>query len=117
MKPLRESIEEYVAMRRALGFKLREDGVVLADFATFMEQHGADRITIRLALAWAQAPQATRPAYWAARLRFVRGSRVTTSQSILAPKFRRSICCLTGRSARVPTSTRTRKSSACSTAH
>jgi len=73
MKPLRESIEEYVAMRRALGFKLRDDGAALADFATFMEWHGADRITTRLALAWAQAPQATQPAHWAARLRFVRG--------------------------------------------
>ena len=73
MKPLRESIEEYVTMRRALGFKLREDGAALADFATFMERQGADRITTRLALAWAQAPQATQPAHWAARLRFVRG--------------------------------------------
>jgi integrase len=73
MKPLRESIDEYVAMRRALGFKLREDGAALADFATFLERHGADRITTRLALAWAQAPQATQPAHWAARLRFVRG--------------------------------------------
>jgi len=73
MKPLRESVEEYVATRRGLGFKLREDGAALADFATFMERYGADRITTRLALAWAQAPQATQPARWAARLRFVRG--------------------------------------------
>lgn len=73
MKPLRESIEEYVTMRRALGFKLREDGAALADFATFMERQGTDRITTRLALAWAQAPQAAQPAHWATRLRFVRG--------------------------------------------
>jgi len=73
MKPLRESIEEYVTMRRALGFKLREDGAALADFATFMERQGTDRITTQLALAWAQAPKAAQPAHWATRLRFVRG--------------------------------------------
>ncbi|HEU0201713.1 MAG TPA: tyrosine-type recombinase/integrase [Burkholderiaceae bacterium] len=73
MKSLRESIDEYIAMRRGLGFKLRDDATALADFATFMEQHETDRITTHLALAWAQAPQTVKPAVWATRLRFVRG--------------------------------------------
>jgi len=73
MKPLRESIEEYITMRRGLGFKLRGDATALADFAAFMEQQGTDRITTRLALAWARAPQTVKPEVWAARLRFVRG--------------------------------------------
>jgi integrase/recombinase XerD len=73
MKPLRESIDEYIAMRRGLGFKLRKDAAALADFAAFMEQHGTDRITTRLALAWAQAPRTVKPPVWAERLRFVRG--------------------------------------------
>jgi hypothetical protein len=36
MNTLRQSIEGYLAMRRSLGFKLREAGTMLPDFATFM---------------------------------------------------------------------------------
>ncbi len=37
MNTLREAVQEYLALRRSLGFKLREDGARLADFATFNE--------------------------------------------------------------------------------
>jgi integrase len=60
-------------MRRSLGFKLREAGTALTDFATFLEQHHASYITQALALAWAQRPSHTQPANWAQRLSFVRG--------------------------------------------
>ncbi len=33
MNTLRQSIKEYLAMRRSLGFKLREAGTMLPDFA------------------------------------------------------------------------------------
>jgi chorismate-pyruvate lyase len=45
MNSLRQSIEEYLAMRRSLGFKLREAGQALADFAAFMERRRASYIT------------------------------------------------------------------------
>ena len=72
MKPLREAVQEYLSMRRALGFKLQKAGQALVDFVAFMEKHRASYITQRLALAWAQQPQDVLPAYWAQRLSYVR---------------------------------------------
>lgn len=73
MKPLVEAIEEYLALRRSLGFKLRSAGAALMNFAAFMEQQQARSITTRLALNWAQQPRDAQPALWAQRLSFVRG--------------------------------------------
>jgi integrase/recombinase XerD len=73
MTTLRQVVEEYVRMRRNLGFKLRDAGKGLLDFVRFMEQHHASYITQALALEWAQQPLHVQPAYWAQRLNFVRG--------------------------------------------
>ena len=73
MTTLRQAVQEYVRMRRALGFKLHEAGKGLLDFVTFMERHRAASITQALALAWAQQPSNVQPAHWAQRLSFVRG--------------------------------------------
>lgn len=50
MVSLRQSMEEYLAMRRGLGFKLQEAGLRLKDFVSFMEDRRAHRITSALAL-------------------------------------------------------------------
>ena len=55
MNTLREAVEDYVAMRRALGFKLREAGKGLVDFAGFLQKEHASYITVPLALKWATA--------------------------------------------------------------
>jgi integrase/recombinase XerD len=73
MNTLRQAVQEYLSMRRGLGFKLQETGKGLLDFVTFMEQHRASYITQALALAWAQQPLNVQPAHWAQRLSFVRG--------------------------------------------
>jgi len=73
MNTLRHAVEEYVAMRRSLGFKLREAGKGLEQFITFLEQRNASYITQQLALEWAQQPAQVQPAHWAQRLSFVRG--------------------------------------------
>jgi len=73
MNTLRQAVDEYLTMRRDLGFKLREAGKALPDFVTFMEQHRALFITQSLALAWAQLPVNVQPARWAQRLSYVRG--------------------------------------------
>jgi integrase len=73
MNTLRQAVAEYLNMRRNLGFQLREAGKALPDFVTFMEQQHAPFITQALALAWAQQPLDTQPAYWAQRLSIVRG--------------------------------------------
>jgi len=69
---LREAVEDYLTMRRSLGFKLRDMGYCLQYFASFMEQEGASIITAELALRWAQQPRGVLPAHWATRLSFVR---------------------------------------------
>jgi integrase/recombinase XerD len=73
MKTLRKSVQEYLSLRRSLGFKLLEAGKGLLDFVAFMERHHASYITSALALAWAQQPAGVEPAHWARRLCFVRG--------------------------------------------
>jgi integrase len=72
MTNLRQAIEEYLAMRRSLGFKLREAGTGLLDFAAFMERRRASYITQALALAWAQEPTNAQPSHWASRLCYIR---------------------------------------------
>jgi integrase/recombinase XerD len=72
MTPLRKAVENYLTMRRSLGFKLRDMGYNLHHFVSFMEQQGASIITTELALRWAQQPRKAQPAHWATRLSFVR---------------------------------------------
>ena len=72
MNSLRESVRDYLAMRRSLGFKLHDAGVGLQDFAEFMEQQQATYITTSLALIWAQKTT-LKSAECARRLCFVRG--------------------------------------------
>jgi integrase len=72
MNALRRSINDYLVMRRSLGFKLQKAGRALVDFATFMEHHRASYVTQALALEWAQEPHNVLPACWASRLSHVR---------------------------------------------
>jgi len=73
MTRLRSSLQDYLKMRRGLGFKLYDAGIGLRDFVAFMERKRASHITTRLALDWAQKPKTVQPAEWARRLSFVRG--------------------------------------------
>lgn len=73
MNPLQESIQDYLALRRSLGFQLRDAGICLAKFAAFLEARDATHITTQLALEWAQQSRSVQPATWAQRLSYVRG--------------------------------------------
>jgi integrase/recombinase XerD len=73
MNTLRESLQDYLALRRSLGFKLRSAGICLAKFATFLEERGAAHITTQLALQWVQQSASAQPATRAQRLGYVRG--------------------------------------------
>ena len=73
MTSWRKRVEEYVELRRSLGFKLLDAKVGLIKFASFLQQRRAVRITIPLAMEWAQQDKTARPAEWARRLSFVRG--------------------------------------------
>jgi integrase len=73
MKPLQESIQGYLALRRSLGFKLQEAGPCLAKFAAFLETRDAAHITTALALEWVQQTPSLQPATAAQRLGHIRG--------------------------------------------
>lgn len=73
MITIEQSIQDYLALRRNLGFKLRDAGLCLAKFAVFLEARSAAHITVALALEWAQQSPSMQPATCAQRLGYVRG--------------------------------------------
>jgi integrase/recombinase XerD len=73
MSRLQQALDDYLTTRRALGFKLREHGTLLAGFVDYLERAGAPTVTVELALAWATLPKNVDPYRWKARLTMVRG--------------------------------------------
>ncbi len=73
MNTLRTLLEDYLVMRRALGFKLRTEGTGLTTFVSYVEAAGIDHITNEVALSWARLPESVQSVQWAKRLGFVRG--------------------------------------------
>jgi len=71
MKPLRQAIDDYLRLRRSLGFKLRDRADDLRDFASFLEQKAAPFVTTELAMEWAMQPADPQPSDGAQRLSFV----------------------------------------------
>jgi len=72
MSSLSRYLEEYLALRRRLGFKLRDAGCELHKFVRFAQKANASFITTKLALAWATQSTGCQPAYWTTRLGMVR---------------------------------------------
>ena len=72
MSELRKSLRGYLALRRALGFKLKTQGYLLHRFVDFADEQGASIITRDLALRWAMAPPHGRPAHYGRRMHVVR---------------------------------------------
>jgi len=73
MTPLRQALDDYLQIRRQLGFDLKATEHHLTDFVGFLEQAGAERITTELALSWAQLPVDAHPHWCKRRLGMVRG--------------------------------------------
>lgn len=73
MNALRQALEDYLTIRRSLGFELKTEGRMLADFVRFANKAGLDTITTEVALAWASLPANGSPGWQARRLRMVRG--------------------------------------------
>lgn len=73
MTELGQHLQDYLGLRRGLGFKLDRAGRLLSQFVTFCEQDGAEVVSVELALSWATAPDRC-SAMWAAnRLCVARG--------------------------------------------
>jgi integrase len=73
MTALRHEAVQYLALRRALGFKLVDTERLLMQFITHLEQTGATRITTDAAVVWARKSVRAKPLYWRRRLCVVRG--------------------------------------------
>lgn len=84
MNGLRKDLEEYLNIRRKLGFKLQRAGKLLHDFVGLAEKEGVSFITSELSLRWATQPIDCQPAWSAARLGIVRG--FAQYQSVIDPR-------------------------------
>ena len=73
MSTLHQAAEDYLAIRRSLGFKLVAEGYLLASFVSYAGRAGARQLTTDLALDWATLPAGKDPVWCAKRLGVVRG--------------------------------------------
>lgn len=73
MSGLHGKLEEYLAVRRAMGFKMARHEKLLAQFTSFLAENGEAAVTIENALTWAALPAGARPRWHALRLSAVRG--------------------------------------------
>lgn len=71
MNNLQDHLEGYLALRQALGYKLRTHRSSLKNFVQFASEKKATTITTQLALAWAMKPDGANPKWWAYKLRMV----------------------------------------------
>ncbi len=70
---LRASAGQYLAWRRAMGYRLdRHDGLI-GQFLDYLELQQEPRITVEHALTWACLPSRARPRWHTARLAAIRG--------------------------------------------
>ncbi len=90
MSELRDALDDYIAVRRALGFHLRLPARSLRNFVTFVEANKVTYITTALAVRWATEPRDAQPATWAWRLgmvrRFASWRRVTDPRTEVPPE-------------------------------
>lgn len=70
---LRRQLEDYLGLRRALGYRLERPEKLLNQFLGHLEAAGQDVVTVEAAVAWAQLPAGGAPNWWGYRLSVVRG--------------------------------------------
>lgn len=73
MSTLRDSLADYLTMRRALGYKLHRPQKLLPQFLDYLGGLGAERVTVENAVAWARLPTGGSASWWARRLSAARG--------------------------------------------
>jgi len=73
MSTLHQTLDDYLRVRRALGFALEREGHLLPQFVSFLERHGSSYITTSLAIRWAIASPGVSPSWSNTRMGMVRG--------------------------------------------
>jgi integrase len=66
------AVADYLATRRAMGYKLAYQGQMLTQFAAYLDAVGAEHLTICHAVDWAKQPPDAKRSWWAVRLSTVR---------------------------------------------
>lgn len=84
MNSLRTAAEDYLAMRRALGFKLGLQGRLLMQFVDYLEGRGLETVTAEAAMAWATAPPNASPVWHG--MRFGVARRFAAHLQLLDPR-------------------------------
>ncbi len=69
---LQDMLDQYIKVRRSLGYDLQKTAQLLSNFVSFAQSEGAEYISTDLALRWATQPLQVQPATHAARLGMVR---------------------------------------------
>jgi integrase/recombinase XerD len=72
MTNFRDHVREYLALRRALGYRLHKFDARLNEFVTFLATKRADFITAELAIAWASESSRGHRVSCSERLRMAR---------------------------------------------
>lgn len=72
MNTLRQTLNDYLSLRLAMGFKLSEAQRLLPRFIDFLEHEKAEFISTDLAVKWATQSHTVQPAEWAKYLSLVR---------------------------------------------
>jgi integrase/recombinase XerD len=73
MSGLQQHVDDYLRLRRGLGFKLERHGRLLPQLAAYLEAAGKRTVTRELAISWARLPTGAHACHWAARLAVARG--------------------------------------------
>lgn len=72
MKTIQAGVKDYLAMRRALGFKLNQAETVLMNFVSFLKEENTSHITAALIIRWVKLSPDVLPVWWTKRFRIVR---------------------------------------------
>jgi integrase/recombinase XerD len=70
---LAEHLDDYLRMRRGLGFQLGRHGEVLPHFVAYLDAKGATTVTVELAVAWVRLPEGIKAITVDFRISAVRG--------------------------------------------
>jgi integrase len=73
MTGLHSQVRDYLALRRAMGFKMAKYGPLLDSLAGHLEDSGLATVTTQAAVGWAMLPQGVHPDRWKQRLDAARG--------------------------------------------
>jgi integrase len=73
MSALHHAVDEYLEIRRSLGYKLERHEKLLEQFVDYLDEIPATTVTVEHAMAWATLPTGATTLWWRERLSKVRG--------------------------------------------